>query len=133
MIDVEGISPEDAFAKVEVRKHLLVALDMLGPRHAKAAHLRFGLDDGIERGYAEIGAQMKVSRSYARQMVETVLSEIRFKKVLSEEGDLRVPLVAPLTFTEAYKAYVALKKAHRAIEKAHRDQEEQLFDQITKV
>lgn len=69
--------PESQTIQDQARSALFAVLKTLTPREETAIRLRFGLDDGQERAYAEIGAHLNVCKQRSSQIVAKALRKLR--------------------------------------------------------
>lgn len=74
--------PEVAYDQTELHEQMQRALDILSPRYVNILRMRFGFDDGIERTFADVGAELGLSPGRVRQIVERSLFDLRRKKSL---------------------------------------------------
>jgi len=72
MSDVEARLEQNTF-----HKDLLDILQNLSDREKKGVILFYGLTDGEEMSYADLGRRLKISREGARQLIRRSLSKIR--------------------------------------------------------
>ena len=73
-------SPETLLIAAEVDSALDTALDSLTARQQSVVRMRFGLLDGKEYTYKEIGEKYDVSVERARQIERTALRQLRLPK-----------------------------------------------------
>jgi len=75
--DPAARQPDVAASQAAVRKILEAALEELPGAQSRVIVLRFGLDDGVERTLAEVGAVLGLSRERVRQIEVKALQSLR--------------------------------------------------------
>jgi RNA polymerase sigma factor (sigma-70 family) len=69
--------PEHTVVAMDFTRAARAALARIDPRQAEALVLRYGLDDGPERSFRQIGRELGVSGHTARSLVERAQAELR--------------------------------------------------------
>ena len=79
LIESDGETPEDQVSKNLLREDLESVLDTLSPRERDVLRLRYGLDDGREKTFEEIGQIFNVTRERIRQIEAKALRKLRHR------------------------------------------------------
>lgn len=79
-------SAESSAIEAEDRESMKLLLDGLPDRERQAVEMRFGMDDGHEKTFVEIGAALGVCSGRAKQVVERGLGRIKRWTRITETG-----------------------------------------------
>jgi len=71
-------TPEEEYLLEEHRANVRRLIHDIRPRRRLAVGLYFGIDDGVERTFDEVGIEMGISGGRAAQLVTTALRKLRF-------------------------------------------------------
>ena len=69
-------SPDDLVTEWHQKESIERALSKISPKVSRMVRYRFGLDDGIERTFREIGEMVGVSSESARRTVVKTLNQL---------------------------------------------------------
>jgi DNA-directed RNA polymerase sigma subunit (sigma70/sigma32) len=69
-------SPDDLVTEWHQKESVERVLSQMNPKVSQMVRYRFGLDDGIERTFREIGEMVGVSSESARRTVVKTLSQL---------------------------------------------------------
>jgi RNA polymerase primary sigma factor len=94
LIAAETISPIDAVIASEERRHLYSLLENLEPRARYAVEARFGMIDGEQKSFREIGEELNVTAEAARRTVQRAIDSLKEEAVFSSPEETTLSIVA---------------------------------------